>query len=186
MRPIKSIIESNREDIKTAREFCDDLYDKQFAPYFKDTHDLFVRFQTDSKPITNDELSSILTICPLNMINVSSNLSDLRRQMELFKLKNKDIKNNLSGNESLQDLDDSSLIIENSLMICLFDSVIKRVEGEISYTRELIMSAKKLWDSRMKENEPSPISEVDDKLPDYTYPTSAKSNKDNRSKYIMG
>ena len=161
MRSIEDIIKDNEEDEKVADDFCKEIYDSKFKQYFENVKDLNHRLSDKSRPITDDELSEILTICPLNMISVSSELNVLRRNVELIKLKSKNLKlesSKLTDKEIKHSL--NSTILENDLLICLYESVIQQVEGEKSYVRELIMSAKKIWDANRKSEEAVPISPV--------------------------
>lgn len=162
MKDIKSIIESNSDDLTEANLFCREVYDNIFSQYFVNVKRLQQRLSDKLKPITDDELSEILTMCPLNMISVSSELNVLRRNVEVLKLKSKNTKLELSlGTET----DSSEYVkrthmLENDLLICLYESIIKQVEGEMSYVRELIMSAKKIWDANRKSEDVVPISPV--------------------------
>ena len=66
---------------------------------------------------------------------------------------------------------------EDKILILAYDNLITRVEKEMSYSRELIMSAKKIYDVRRNTEQSNPVSEVSSKqndLPDYYSSTSGK------------
>ena len=66
---------------------------------------------------------------------------------------------------------------EDKILILAYDNLITRVEKEMSYSRELIMSAKKIYDARRNTEQSNPVSEVNSKqndLPDYYSSTSGK------------
>ena len=51
--------------------------------------------------------------------------------------------------------------IEDELMISIYSKLIERVNSQISYSKELIMSAKKLWDRRKEAESAMPVTPVD-------------------------
>lgn len=172
MRNISDIVNTFKSDFDESKSFCDELYDNRFSKFFKSTDNLYSKFKDTTVELNSEDLSVILSQCPIDIIAASEELSDLRRNIDIVKLNIKELKS--TG-------DSQSEIIENELLICLLESVLKRVEVQISYTRELIMSAKKLWDARSKTESAMPIDPVDDvpDLPDYSLNTK-------NSNYIKG
>lgn len=179
MKSIQEISKKYDEDLSAVDEYCRDLYEHYFDPEFKLVRELQGRMYVDDyKPITDQELEMILTDIPLYLFNVSESLNSLRLRYEVIKLKTKERKLELE-----RELDLSSeekrrkaanlITMEDELMIKIYSSLIDRVESEISFCKELIMSAKKIWDRRKQTEEaviqpfdPS-VSKKAPKLPDY-------------------
>lgn len=165
MKPVKDIISEYSVDISSMDDYCNEIYTTKFQKYFNDTESLYEALSNNLRPITDDELNTILTMCPLNMIEVTDALSECQRNLALIKLKSKELK--LQRSEIPKDLKDTVIsletkLLENNILICAYESIIKRVEGKVSYTRELIMSAKKIWDARRHSLEASPIGPIGD------------------------
>ena len=63
-----------------------------------------------------------------------------------------------------------ALTLEDKLLVDFYDTIMERVSRQMSFSKELIMSAKKIWDARRADNAPLPevaIQDKTDKLPDY-------------------
>jgi hypothetical protein len=184
---LKDIQSKTQEDIDAIQNWCDELYDTLFNEYFEDTRNLFERLKSKSRPITDEELSDILTLTPLNLFTVSENLNRLRLNQEVVKLRNKqlasEIENNLTDHKlttkERQEIIDNTMI-GDKLLLTAYNVVITRVENEISFSRELIMSAKKLWDARKKTECVNPVSPTNagEELPEYKSVT----NRDSTTK----
>ena len=61
----------------------------------------------------------------------------------------------------------------------IYNSVNERVRRQISFSRELIMSSKKLWDARRATEDANPIGGVvkeETELPNYSYDSDARKN----------
>lgn len=140
------------DDIDACTSWCDSTYEEMFGSYFEDQKVLFQRLQTDESPITDAELEQILMNVPLNLFTASEGLSKLKLAKDIIKLRSKD--------------QDSVTKEESQLLISMYDMLIVRVERELSYSREMVMSAKKLWDARRSTDKVNPVSEPE--LPDYT------------------
>lgn len=163
------------EDIKVVSEWCDDLYSKNFATYFKDARSLFERLKSKNHPITDEELSWILITLPIHLFDAAETLNRFRLNMEIVKLRYKRsetelIKQSEAKTATLKREEAESKLIDDKLLIVAYDTIISQVDKEISLSKELIMGAKKIWDSRRKSDETMPVSEIetsDEKLPDY-------------------
>lgn len=171
MIDLNSVLSENAEDIESVVSWCSDIYDGKFAEYFLNARVLFERVQSKTHPITDDELSQILIDLPMKLFDVSEVLNQFRLSYEVVKLRNKQKESDLikSSSETTapkRKSDAELQMIPDKLLVTAFDSVITRVENEISFCRELIMSAKKIWDARRKTEQVNPISEVSD-LPEY-------------------
>ena len=169
------------EDIQDVISWCDDMYNAYFASYFIEVRSLFARMQSKSKPITDAELEKILTELPLSLFSVSEVLNNFKLSQEVIKLKIKQTEFNIiqsSDNiksESKRRESASISTLEDKLLTSAYDSVINRVDKEISFSRELIMGAKKIWDARRRTDDVNPIGEItSDDLPDYDVSSSKR------------
>lgn len=159
MSDITRAIESLQEDFDAADKMVDEIYDKYFAQHFKRELEMYDRFRDADLLISDEELEWIITSLPMELFAVSYALTQFKQHNELVKLKIKQRKGT--------DVDDPTLDAEYKIMSIIYTSVIARVEQEISFSKELIMGAKKVWDARRKTDHPSPINEVNTDLPDY-------------------
>lgn len=171
MIDLNEVLQENSEDIKAVIDYVTEIYDDKFASYFLDARVLFERLKSKTHPISDDELSQILIDLPLQLFDVSEVLNQFRLSHEVVKLKNKQkeadlIKSSSETTTPKRKSDVELKMIPDKLLIATFDTVITRVENEISFCKELIMSAKKLWDARRRTEHSNPVSEVD--LPEYT------------------
>lgn len=170
MKPISEILDYYQEDMDAVVEWCESVYITHFSRYFDGERKLYKRLQSNSQPITDSELEDILTNLPLHLFSASEQLSKLRMKHEVVKLKNKELSSKkTSGYASSTEDTSASSAIENQLMSSAFLTVIERVEKEIAFSRELIMSAKKIWDSRRRTDSVNPVNEISipDDLPEY-------------------
>ena len=156
-------------------EWLEESYQTSFAPYFDIQTHLIKRLSDDDNPITDEELQSILIDIPLKLFEVSEILNR-------FKLRCNAIKLNIKQTEkqTVFDMTEGSAThkrevavlstVEDKFLLQAYESLIARVEKELSYSRELIMGAKKIWDGRRSSEAPTPtIPETDGvDLPEYT------------------
>lgn len=163
MSGISRALESLKEDFESADALVNEIYDKYFSSYFKKESEIFHRFRDSENPITDKELEWTITALPLELFAVSNALAQFKQHNEIVKLKIKQRKNADDGDTSLDD--------EYKLMQIIYSSVITRVEQEVAFSKEMIMGAKKVWDTRRLGENP-PIGEVVPKkpdLPDYNF-----------------
>lgn len=166
MIDLRSICDEMNEDAESVISWCDQLYSDNFESYFKDEKDLFKRLESKIHPITDEELEWILTTLPLELFSVSEKLSKIKITQEVYKMKNKQ-KNSELVDKSLEKTqtkkkEEADLqMLENKLVETVYSSIISRVENEISFSRELIMSAKKIWDRRRQIESSNPIGNFD-------------------------
>lgn len=158
MSDISNALATLEEDFISADALVSEIYDKYFADYFKKEKEMHIRFQDADIPITDKELEWIITSLPLDLFSVSNALAQFKQHNEIVKLRIKQRKK--------QDPEDG-LDEEYKLMNIIYTSVITRVEQEISFSKELIMGAKKVWDARRRTDQANPINEVNPELPDY-------------------
>lgn len=177
------------------------IYESRFAKYFSRVSNLYDRLNSKSHEITDAELQSILTDIPLDLFTAAEELNQIRLELEIMKLKRNDRRVQLTlmlQDEFAAKLKDGSVsksdaksYVDNHLLsemtdydavIKIYERVISRVENEISFTKELIMGAKKLWDARVQSSQVNPVSEVDDSLPVYDIHNQAVQNYGNLPK----
>ena len=188
MRDINEVLEDYSEDMISVSSWCQELYDNMFKAHFDVVDELYNRFNSESHIITDEELNSILIDLPIELFAASEGLNSLRRDLEVIKLKNRDMKNKIKseiaeeadkiGHKLTQtELADilSGRMAEYEIPVLAFNSLITRVENQMSFSRELIMGAKKIFDSRRAGEKTMPVSEIDqpNNIPDYV-PTNMK------------
>lgn len=164
------------DDINALQAWCEEQYNVVFSEHFTTVRDLYIKLKSKTRPITDEELEWALTVFPMELFTVSESLNALRLQHEVIKLRNKQLRKQyadsvaekLSGTARTQSVD--AMMIESDMLLSACESVIARVENELTFSREFIMGAKKIWDSRRKAETPPigeivPTQEID--LPDY-------------------
>lgn len=150
-----------KTNFKEVEELTSKIYDETFSDYFKEVRDLSVRFSSNLSPITDQELEVILTQVPLSLFDVSERLSKFKTSYETIKLEMKEI------DPKTEIESEKATLQEYRLMASIYNNICSRVDHEISFSKELIMSAKKIWDARKISM--LPVSEVNDgDLPSYT------------------
>lgn len=180
---LQLILEEYKSDNEAIHTFCDELYDSYFQDNFSEIRKLYNRMKSDIHPITDAELEYVLSTFPLELFVVAENLNRLRLDYAVIKLKNRekfealrksytDIANGMQelNKSEKQDWINHQLnqhSVEYELVLTAYDSVITRVENEQSFSRELIMGAKKIWDSRRSSEDSNPVGPVVPELPEY-------------------
>lgn len=142
-----------KDDLNEVQEWADSEYDKYFAKYFKGEKELYDRMKSNSDPISDQELEWILTELPLELFSVTEQLSKLKTAQEVIKIsvkqKERDIIESIPEGSATQKKEQAQfLTMEDRLLIDVYDSIMDRVNKQMSFSKELIMSAKKIWDSR--------------------------------------
>lgn len=189
MANISNAIEEYKEDSEAIHAFCEELYSKNFKEHFDGVRSLYTRLKSKTHPISDDELEYVLTELPLELFSAAEKLNNLRLDHEVVKLKNKETLEKLRrelfdsfsdtdvSKSAKQDAVNRSLnekMVEYEILLSAYSSVITRVENEQSFARELIMGAKKIWDSRRGAESSNPVSPVvpeeKTELPEYKLP----------------
>ena len=178
---IDDVFKEVADDVDTTTSWAEHLYLKSFASYFSDVKDLYKSLSSKKRPITDTELEEILTTLPLQLITVSEVLSQFKISKEVvtLTLKQKEAEHirNSSASSATQKKEEAALaVLEYKLVQTVYSTVINRVENEISFSRELIMSAKKIWDARRSTDNVNPTGNVTtdrSELPDYAYNSTA-------------
>lgn len=174
---IDSIFEEISADVNATQSWADRLYEESFSTYFIDVKSLYKSLSDKRRPITDSELEEILTSLPLQLVSVSEALSQFKISKEVvtLTLKQKEaehIKTSSASSVTQKKEEAAVAVLEYKLVQTVYASVITRVENEISFSRELIMSAKKIWDARKATDNINPTGPVvtdNSELPDYCY-----------------
>lgn len=166
MIDLNNIQKPIQDDINSVNNWIENIYNEQFAKYFLNQRKLYVRLKSIIKPITDEELESILTSVPLELFSVSEKLSELKTTQEVIKMKNKQIESEVKesiteGSETKKKEAVDNAMLQNRLLVTAYSTLITRIENEMSFSRELVMSAKKIWDTRRATLTASPINPVD-------------------------
>lgn len=163
------------DDISQVKKYSDEIYDSLFEDKFSFARGLYRSLQDTGKPISDSDLEYILIEVPLLLFEVSESLNSLRLTYEIIKLRSKKSKfefDRLLKEDGFSSTERNQLcqqhVIDDNLILSIYSSIISRVESEISFSKELVMSAKKIWDRR-KETETVHNTSVSD-LPEYTGP----------------
>ena len=163
------------ESIDEIESWADNQYIQLFSPSFTKVYEMYDRLRSDTYPITDTELQWVLTILPLELFTISESLNNLRVEKEVITLEEKQMKIHLTQSYNSLNPKPSSSEISNLLALELYDydiavvgynTLISRVENQISFSKELIMGCKKIWDAR-RNTETTPIAPVNAELPEY-------------------
>lgn len=160
---MNQIINLYEDDTNAVHEWCEEIYQNKFATFFNKVRDLYRKFQDRDKPITDKELEEIMTNLPLELFSVSENLNNLRASCEVVKLKRKEkrlkaFRESGAKNDSGRNAEADEAVLEDDILLLGFSTIIQRVENEISFCRELIMGAKKVYDRRKSTEYAAPIN----------------------------
>jgi hypothetical protein len=152
-----------QEEITSMLDWIQHEYEVRFADYFKDVRSLFKRVQSEVRPITDEELSQILINLPMTLFDVSEKLNEVKVAHEVVKLKVKQqkaeyIKNSTAKTATAKEAEAELAVTESKIMQAVYHTIINRVENELTFAKELIMSAKKIWDGRRKTEQSNPVS----------------------------
>ena len=176
MIDIKGAANHAEDDMYAVQTWVIDEYTKYFAEYFEDVHNLSVTMASTVTPITDEELEFILVDLPLKLFSAAEQINKLTLNLEVMKLKNKKvvtekIKQSKESTATMRKDAAEAEIFEDRVLEMAYSCLLDRVQREITYSRELIMGAKKVWDSRKRGESVNPVSEVpstSEKVPVYT------------------
>lgn len=162
---ISEVLARHDADVKDVTEWCDGIYNTTFAPLFNKVDELYMQMKSESTVISNEQLEWVLTQFPLELYTISEQVNKLKMECEVIKLKNKELRQKQSKQPN--DAFDATprLILENEVILTAYNAVISRVDSKLLYSREFIMGAKKVWDSRVKSTNSNPIGEVSETQP---------------------
>lgn len=180
MRDLSTICEEYSQDIESVQNWHDQKYHELFGSTFDDLAQMQSRLASKERPITDEELEWTLTTFPLNLIRAAESLNQLRLELEVVKLNNAAKKTELSKKyhtdieyskwtAAMKSEAIAAEMAEYYTLQSAYTSIITRVENQLLYSREFIMGAKKVWDSRRHSEAPIPTADTSDSasLPDY-------------------
>lgn len=186
---IDDVLKEYKTDTDAVVAFSEELY-QPFKEDFAMVDKMYDKMNETPSKVTDDELEEIMTALPLKIIHVSSGLSQIQLRKEVVKLKNKDKKQSIreeieekyedylapmskTEQKAFVDAKVEQELTAYNILLTAYDSVINRLNTEISFSRELIMSCKKVWDARRAAEAPM-ISNPKDRnqsspnnIPDY-------------------
>lgn len=172
---LQKTLQAISSDIDEVNDWAENEYNKYFSQYFKGEVELYNRMKSNSDPILDTELEWILTSLPLELFSVTEQLSKLKTAQEVIKLHIKQTERdyitnpNLNTSQTQRKEDAAALTAEDKLLVTVYDSIIERVTREMTFSKELIMSAKKIWDARRNDGTLNPdiLGRDGNALPDY-------------------
>lgn len=172
-----------QKDIDAVRRYQNDVYDEMFSAEFSEVKNLSDMIKKSGYRSPSDEvLEIILMDVPLKLFDIAEKVNQLELTLQVLKLKLKEKKIDLKHDPAVRELSASQLTefisvntIEDELMISIYSKLIERVNSQISYSKELIMSAKKLWDRRKEAESAMPVTPVDPAAVPYNPNESRKS-----------
>lgn len=152
-------------DLDELDRWIESEYNAKFAEYFKDQRALFARMKSESRPISDTELETVLVEVPLQLFSASEALNAIRLKCEAIKLENKQKQHKImrlsSEKTDAKKKEEAEVqTVSDKLLILVMSTLIARVENEVSFSRELIMSAKKIWDSRRRSETSNPVNPI--------------------------
>lgn len=172
---LHDVVSEYSHDTSAVHTFCDNIYVTYFASHFTKIRELYSRLKSEVNPITDDELEYILITFPLELISISEKLNNLRLDREVVKLKNKekleyfrnrfideahDLELNKSETQEFVSHSVVECMVEYEVLLTAYDSIITRVSNEQTFSKELIMGAKKVWDARRASEAVVPIAPI--------------------------
>lgn len=181
---IKNFLQDQyKEYIDDIETWCNEQYNQYFKDCFDSVRKIHKSMESQVRAISDTELEWILTELPMTLFSISESLNKYRLEHEVIKLRKKKIK--LELDEEAQKLIEDKILSksdmkswvdaelsEHDVLLAAYSSVISRVESEISFSKELIMGCKKIWDARRKGEAANPVSPIDprdvDNVPDYS------------------
>lgn len=153
-------------DISAIQNWVQEMFSSIFGESFNEIQALYAQLKNADHPIGDAELERLLTILPLDLVEASEKLNGLRLTFETVKLKNKDMERDLTHKYS--DYEDITATVRKSIVdsemseyklyAIAYSALISRAEGHISFCKEMIMAAKKIFDSRRAAEAAIPIS----------------------------
>ena len=172
---LQARLNSMKSEVDDVNTWAEEEYSKYFASYFKGEKELYERMKSNSDPITDQELEWVLTDLPLELFSVTEQLSKMKIAQEVIKISIKEkerkyISYAVEGSMTQKKEEAQALTMEDKLLVDIYDAIMDRVTKQMSFSKELIMSAKKIWDSRRSDGIPLPEVSLDKEvevLPNY-------------------
>lgn len=160
-----------QDEIEATMDIIQSEYDKRFADTFKKVKEIYKRMQSELRPINDTELTWVIVDLPMLLFDVSEQLSQLKAAYEVGKLSCKEkfaqfMEQSEAKTVKQKEIEAEAKLAEYKADLVIYHTLIQRVENEIELARELIMGAKKVWDSRRKTEQVNPVAPV----PEYKSP----------------
>lgn len=162
------IINATTEGMDELDDWCESIYEETFQPYFDEVNDFYKKIEkSEWHPISDSDLEMILTTLPLKLFGVTESIHRLRTHHGIMKANAKRGMKSVENEADLKATKEAMMAVANA-----YENVIARAEREVMFCKELIMTAKKMWDARKRSESAMPIGEVvtpdnSDKLPGY-------------------
>lgn len=169
---IESFIQENyQEYIDDIEQWVDSQYNQHFKKCFDSVRDIHKSMKSQTRTISDGELEWILTELPMQLFSISESLNKVRLDAEVIKLRKKTVKAELEKTAAAMVKSDElaktdvkgwvdTELADHDILLSAYTSLISRVESEISFSKELIMGCKKIWDSRRRTENSNPVGEV--------------------------
>lgn len=164
---IESTMKEHENNLSDIRLWVEEKYQYEFEELFRVPLSLIDK--VDKGTITDEELQSILIDLPLDLFQVSERSNNYKLFKEVIKLGMKERKLDMSYSKKDSEayMKDSYKVIEDEAAMLGVDSLITRVDKQVSMCKELIMGAKKIWDARRATENVCPVNPPEDELPEY-------------------
>lgn len=155
---IHDVINATFQGADELVEWCDDIYNENILPHFKEVNEFYSKIEkSEWHPISDDDLEMILTTLPLKLYEVTEAIHRLRVHHSIMKFNAK--RGHVFTNDD-NPVEDKVATQAMQVVADAYESIITRAERETSFCRELIMSAKKIWDARKRSEAAMPVGEV--------------------------
>lgn len=173
---LQKSLKKHQADIDEVNAWADSEYEKFFAPYFKGEVELYNKMKSTTEATVSDtELEWILTDLPLELFVVTEQLSKLKTAQEVIKINIKQTEreyiSTAEGTATQKKEEAAALTAEDKLLVDVYESIAERVSKQMTFSKELIMSAKKIWDARRSDGIPLPEVSLDKEatIPEYDF-----------------
>ena len=176
MKSLNEVVSEYQSDFTEANDLVLHTYSETFQNSFDILDRLYYRMQKEKNKISDAELEEILIDLPLNMFIVADRVTELRVQLEVTKLKNREVRENIrtqiDSSDAFSDMSKTdrkeavarataSSMVPYELLADVYEVLLDLVSNKVSFAKELIMSAKKVWTSRREAEDSMPVAEPD-------------------------
>jgi hypothetical protein len=165
MIDLENINDSVKEDIVSVTIWSNKLYEDNFSLLFSEAKILFERIKSSKHPITDEDLSWILTTLPLLLFEASEGISRFKLTEDVIKMRIKQkevetIRTSTADKITHKKEEAAISVLGDKLLVSAYSAVVDRVRDEVSASQELIMGAKKIWDARRRTEQSNPVGLV--------------------------
>lgn len=169
----QTVEQAYNQDFTAANNLVLKIYSTDFLPHFSILESLYYEMSKDKNKISDASLEEILVNLPLELFKVSEKLTELRVKLAVTKLKNRETKVEKEGElmTTYYDLPKSEMrsrisavlpmeMASYELLVDVYEALIDLVSSKLTFSKELIMSAKKVWTSRREAEGSMPCGET--------------------------